>query len=84
MYTKDNCSLCDVLVGELEPFRHRFNFEKVDITKEENRNYFESYRYDIPVLHLNGQYLCMHRLDAEKLTAKLNEIECDAENKNGK
>lgn len=75
MYTKDNCSLCDVLADQLAPFRDRIIFEKVDITREENKNYFDKYRYDIPVLHINGQYLCKHRLDAQKLAAKLNEFE---------
>lgn len=73
MYTKDNCSLCDVLVSELEPFRHRFVFKKIDITK--NKKYFDLYRYEIPVLHLNGEYLCKHRLNATLLAEKLDEIE---------
>lgn len=73
MYTKDNCSLCDVLVDELEPFRHRIVFEKIDITKHEK--YFDLYHYDIPVLHLNGEYLCKHRLNARLLAKRLDEID---------
>lgn len=74
LYTKNPCPLCDELVAELRPFMHRLHFEKVDITQPENREYFKRYRYDIPVLHLNGEFLCMHRLDAELLGAKLVEL----------
>lgn len=74
LYTKDPCPLCDELVEELAPFANRLSLEKVDITKPENREYFKRYRYDIPVLHINGEFLCMHRLDAKLLETKLIEL----------
>lgn len=74
LYTKHPCPLCDELVEELAPFIHRLSLEKIDITKPENREYFKRYRYDIPVLHINGEFLCMHRLDAQLLETKLIEI----------
>lgn len=74
LYTKNPCPLCDELVEELAPFMHRLHLEKVDITKPENREYFKQYKYDIPVLHINGEFLCMHRLDADLLDTKLKEI----------
>lgn len=75
LYTKNPCPLCDDLVEELAPFMHRLHLEKVDITKPENRQYFKQYKYDIPVLHINGEFLCMHRLDTELLITKLNELQ---------
>lgn len=75
LYTKNPCPLCDELVDELQPFSHRVRLEKVDITRMENLKYLKLYRYDIPVLHLNGEFLCMHRLDAAQLEEKLNEFE---------
>lgn len=75
LYTKNPCPLCDELVAELTPFMHRLQLEKVDITRPENREFFKQYRYDIPVLHINGEFLCMHRLDAELLDTKLNELQ---------
>lgn len=74
LYTKNPCPLCDELVAELQPFMHRLHFEKVDITRPEHREHFKRYKYDIPVLHLNGEFLCMHRLDAELLGSKLIEL----------
>lgn len=74
LYTKYPCPLCDELVQELEPYMEQFHFEKVDITKPQNREYLKMYRYDIPVLHLNGEFLCMHRLDKDLLLDRLNEF----------
>ena len=34
----------------------------VDITAPGNERWFERYKYDIPVLHLNGRFLAKHRL----------------------
>lgn len=73
LYTKNPCPLCDELVEELQPFLHRVRLEKVDITRMENLKYLKLYRYDIPVLHFNGEFLCMHRLDAQLLQEKLND-----------
>lgn len=76
LYTKDPCPLCDELVDELNrTFHGRFQLKKVDITHRGNLKYLRLYRYDIPVLYLNGQFLCMHRLNSELLNAKLTEIE---------
>lgn len=71
LYTKTPCPLCDELVAELAPFMDQLQLEKVDITKPENRKYLKLYRNDIPVLHFNGEFLCMHRLDTERLIEKL-------------
>lgn len=80
LFTKNPCPLCDELIAELTPFMDRLQLEKVDITSPENRKFYKQYRYDIPVLHINGEFLCMHRLDAEKkklLDTKLNELQND-------
>ncbi|XP_052862843.1 acetyl-CoA acetyltransferase, mitochondrial isoform X1 [Anopheles cruzii] len=76
LYTHDHCSLCDDLVGQLEAqFAGRYRLEKVDITRKENVKYLRLYRVDIPVLFLNGQYLCMHRLNTGLLEQRLQELE---------
>lgn len=75
LFTKDPCPLCDELVEELKPFEGRYRLEKIDITKKENLKYLRIFRMDIPVLHLNGQFLCMHRLNHHLLERRLDEIE---------
>ena len=44
---------------------------EVDITLPENRPWYNKYRYDIPVLHLNGLYFAKHRVSVEQLNAGL-------------
>ena len=76
LYTHDHCTLCDELVEQLEAqFAGRYALEKVDITRKENVRFLRLYRYDIPVLFLNGQFLCMHRLNADLLQKRLVELE---------
>ncbi|CAK1555187.1 unnamed protein product [Leptosia nina] len=75
LYTKDPCPLCDIVVEELEPYKNRIRIEKVYITDKENLRWLRLYRYDIPVLFLNGKFLCMHRLQKDLLDRRLHMIE---------
>lgn len=75
LFTHDQCQLCEDLVRDLATFEHRFRFERVNILEKENVKYLRLYRYHIPVLMLNGQFLSMHRLDKELLDKRLKEIE---------
>lgn len=75
LYTKSPCPLCDILKNELRlRFAGRYQLQEVDITAQDNERYFELYKYDIPVLFLEDQYLCKHRLDTDLLTRRLDEL----------
>ncbi|KYN26818.1 Acetyl-CoA acetyltransferase, mitochondrial [Trachymyrmex cornetzi] len=75
LYTKSPCLLCDVLKNELRlRFAGRYQLEEVDIAAQGNERYFHLYKNDIPVLFLEGQYLCKHRLDADLLERRLDEL----------
>ncbi|KAF9822855.1 hypothetical protein SFRURICE_016089 [Spodoptera frugiperda] len=74
-YTKDPCGLCDIVMEELEPYKNRIIIQKVDITEKENVRWLRLYRHDIPVLFLNGQFLCMHKLNKHLLEKRLQIIE---------
>ncbi|XP_046835440.1 acetyl-CoA acetyltransferase, mitochondrial isoform X1 [Vespa crabro] len=75
LYTKHPCPLCDILKDELHlRFANRYQLEEVDITALGNEAYLELYRYEIPVLFLEGQYLCKHRLDSDLLERRLKEL----------
>lgn len=75
LYTKSPCPLCDILKNELRlRFAGRYQLQEIDITAQDNERYFELYKYDIPVLFLEGQYLCKHRLDTDLLTRRLDEL----------
>lgn len=75
LFTHDHCTLCEELIEELEPWKDRFTLERIDITKKENIHYLRLYRLDIPVLHLNNQFLCMHKLNRDLFEKRLLEIE---------
>lgn len=74
LYTKEPCPLCEELKIELEPYMKQIQFETVDITLRENLRWLRLYRYEIPVLFFNGQYLCKHKLNKVLLEQKLKEV----------
>ncbi|XP_050584132.1 acetyl-CoA acetyltransferase, mitochondrial isoform X1 [Bombus affinis] len=75
LYTKHPCPLCDILKNELQlRFSGRYQLQEVDITTPGNERYLELYKYEIPVLFLERQFLCKHRLDSELLERKLQEV----------
>lgn len=72
LYTREVCPLCDDLVTHLEKeFPNKFQLKKVFIDRKENLRYLRLFRYDIPVLFLNGQFLCMHKLNVQLLRDRL-------------
>ncbi|KAH8334097.1 hypothetical protein KR059_006663, partial [Drosophila kikkawai] len=76
LYTRDPCPLCDELVQRLEQeFAGQYRLEKVHIDRKENVRFLRLFRHDIPVLFLNGQFLCMHRLNEEALRERLQALQ---------
>ena len=53
----------------------QFILQEVDITLPENSAWYQRYKFDIPVFHLNGQFLMMHRVDISKLEKQLQKLE---------
>lgn len=79
MYTKSSgCSLCDDAKLVLAPVMDQFNFEEVHIDNPENTEWFDQYRYDIPVFHLNGKFLMKHKVSLKLLLHKLDENKSDS------
>ncbi|XP_030377892.1 uncharacterized protein LOC115626628 [Scaptodrosophila lebanonensis] len=75
LYTKVPCPLCDELVEQLEQhFAGEYILQKVYIDRKENVRFLRLFRYDIPVLFLNGQFLCMHRLNENLLRERLAQL----------
>ncbi|XP_039704529.1 glutaredoxin-like protein C5orf63 homolog isoform X1 [Pteropus medius] len=72
---QDPCPLCDEAKEILEPYKNRFILQEVDITLPENSAWYERYKFDIPVFHLNGQFLMMHRVNISKLEKQLQKLE---------
>lgn len=75
LFTKDPCPLCDDVKEQLKSFSSRCKLKLVYIDEKENERYLRLYRYEIPVLFLNGEFLCKHKLDAQLLDQKLRQLE---------
>ncbi|KAM6986789.1 glutaredoxin-like protein C5orf63 homolog [Aplochiton taeniatus] len=75
LFTKDPCPLCDDAKEVLEPYKHRYVFQQVDITLPENKVWYDKYKYEIPVFHINGQFLMKHRVDISLLEKHLAKAE---------
>nr|XP_047907171.1 glutaredoxin-like protein C5orf63 homolog isoform X2 [Anser cygnoides] len=75
LFTKKPCPLCDEAKEVLEPYKRRFILQEVDITLPENSAWYDKYKYDIPVFHLNGKFLMKHRVDIQKFEDQLSKLE---------
>lgn len=71
IYSKENCQLCDELKEVINKVKNEFDFEikEIDITKDDE--IFEKYKYDIPVVNLNGTIAFKHRITVDELRKKL-------------
>jgi hypothetical protein len=73
LFTKEGCSLCDAAVDVLRSVRTEYPhaLHAIDITDVDQIFYWDRYKYDIPVFHINGQYWAKHRLTADQARAAL-------------
>jgi hypothetical protein len=62
------CTLCDKAKDVLIQVQknHPHSLRQVDITDPEHQEWWDRYKYDIPVLHLNGVYWTKHRLNVDE------------------
>ncbi|CAE8630202.1 unnamed protein product, partial [Polarella glacialis] len=58
MFTTRGCTLCEKLRGLLDNLRQEVphTLLAVDITDPDKVELWEEYRFEIPVLHINGSY----------------------------
>ena len=69
LYTKANCELCEEMKQQIVEAHcdELYMLEEVDI--EGDAELFTQYRYEIPVLCINGVEVFRHRLIAEEFRA---------------
>lgn len=67
LFTKQGCTLCDKVTDILRSVRDSkpHTLEAVDITDEDKLEWYDKYKYDIPVLHMGGKYWAKHRLTSD-------------------
>ena len=74
LFTKYGCTLCDKVKDVLRELRDDHtstiyfdhSLEQIDITDPEHKDWYDKYKYDIPVLHLNNRYWTKHRLTKDE------------------
>ena len=74
LYTKAGCGLCDKMKQEIRSagVEGLYTLEEVDIEKD--AELFRLYRYEIPVLLINGVEAFRHRLTAEQFRTYLKSL----------
>ena len=67
LYTKPECGLCDEAKNAISLFSAEcgLRLEIVDITTD--TKLFDTYRYEIPVLMLDGTEIARHHISLQKL-----------------
>ena len=64
LFTKEGCTLCDKVKDVLQQCSgdEPHTLLAVDITDADKRDWWDRYKYDIPVLHVNDAYWTKHGL----------------------
>jgi hypothetical protein len=76
LFTKKGCTLCDKVVDILQSVRREqpHTLLAVDITDPDKGTWYQKYKYDIPILHVNGKYWAKHRLTKEQALLDLEAV----------
>ena len=71
-----HCSLCDDMKEVLGQSRRQFRLETIDISdKKQHMDYFRRYKWDIPVLHIDGKFAFKHRMQLADFEVAMEEAE---------
>lgn len=65
IYTKPGCHLCDEMKSEIARADCAEAFDLKEVNIESDAELFARYRFDIPVLLINGVEMFRHRLTAD-------------------
>ncbi|XHF26822.1 glutaredoxin family protein [Corallococcus exercitus] len=74
IYSKPRCSLCVKALAVVEEVQGRLPFELYVTDILQSPDLFEAWRYDIPVVLIEGVPAFKHRVDAEALEARIREV----------
>ena len=74
-FTKPDCELCEAAWFVVRKVADQIGaeLERVDISATGQEHWYDLYRHDIPVVHLDGREIVRHRVDEKALRARLQE-----------
>ena len=71
LYSKPGCHLCEEMKSEISQANCAEAFDLKEVNIETDEALFKRYRFDIPVLKINGMEVFKHRLRADEFKAYL-------------
>jgi glutaredoxin len=71
IYSKPDCSLCDAALATLKAVQRCIPFELVERDVRQDKVLAERWRYDIPVVCIDGEVAFCGRVSAEALERRL-------------
>jgi glutaredoxin len=71
LYTKAGCCLCDEAKAALARARTEVEFTLREVDIEADAELYAVYRYDIPVIEIDGRRAFKHRVTALQLIERL-------------
>jgi glutaredoxin len=71
IYTKADCHLCDEAKAVLRSVKKRVPFEWVEVDISTQDDLYRKYRYDIPVIMIDGRMAFRHRVTEAELENRL-------------
>lgn len=74
IYSKPRCSLCEKALAVVEAVQSRLPFELYVTDILQSPDLFEAWRYDIPVVLIEGVPVFKYRVDEETLEARIREV----------
>jgi len=77
IYSKPGCHLCDDAKDAIRAAGCDDQFILDEINIETDAELFGKYRYDIPVIAINGVDTFMHRVDPIEFRAKIQRVSTD-------
>ncbi len=76
IYSRPGCHLCEQLIDEIEPLlQGKATLEVRDI--DSRPDWQEKYDTRVPVVEIDGRFICEHRLERSALRRVLNGIESE-------
>ncbi len=72
VYSKPGCHLCDVAKAVMENAGVSDRYTLKEINIESDPELLRKFKYDIPVVMIDGVECFRHRVDAEKFRTRIN------------
>ncbi|HEU0253539.1 MAG TPA: glutaredoxin family protein [Pyrinomonadaceae bacterium] len=72
IYSKPGCHLCDEAKAVIQNAGCSDHFTLEEVNIESDRELLRKYKYDIPVVMIDGVEAFRHRVDAEQFRTRIN------------